>query len=88
MHLFYDIYQVKEITSQNYFDGAGLGAVDKVNELLSQGWILLKIYTTCYDYKVAPQQQIIHYVLGIDKGTKQANEDWDNGLIPGPPQNE
>ncbi|MBU5311870.1 hypothetical protein KQI38_07495 [Tissierella carlieri] len=82
-----DISKVTEIFSDSYLSESGYEATKKVNDLLDRGWKLLKIYTTCYDHDVAPHQQTIHYVLGIDKGRNQANEDWDNGLISGPPQN-
>lgn len=62
-----DIDRVIEITSNGYSSVSGSIATDKVNKLLSRGWKLLKIYTTCYDQDIAPQQQTIHYVLGITK---------------------
>lgn len=82
----HDIERVTEITSNGYSSISGSIAVDEVNKLLSRGWKLLKIYTTCYDHDIAPQQQTIHYVLGIAKDTNQANENWDKGLISDPPQ--
>jgi len=81
-----DIVEVREIISEHYVSNSGSIATGRVNELLDNGWRLLKIYTTCHDEMVASQQQTIHYVLGIDKGRKQANLDWDNGLIPNPPE--
>ncbi len=70
-----DIDRVTEITSNGYSSISGSIATDEVNKLLSRGWKLLKIYTTCYDHVIAPQQQTIHYVLGINEYTHQANED-------------
>lgn len=59
-----EIVQVKEIHSGYSVQSASI-TTEKINSLLNEGWRILKMYTTCYDEELFPNQQEVHYVLGI-----------------------
>lgn len=60
-----EITQVQEITAAGTTTSSLTNATNKVNKLLKEGWILLSTYKTCYDEVAFPNQQNIHYVLGL-----------------------
>ncbi|MBO0555729.1 hypothetical protein EXQ37_11115 [Clostridium botulinum] len=62
-----DIIKIQEVITQGFTTSSSNKASENVNKLLNEGWILLKIYTTCYDDEVFPNQQTLHYVLGLPK---------------------
>ncbi|MGE5631593.1 MAG: hypothetical protein ACM3TR_10925 [Caulobacteraceae bacterium] len=55
--------EFKQISPTDYSSHAGEIAVEKVNNLLKAGWLLIETYKTCYDENF-PDMQKLHYVLG------------------------
>lgn|GEM_PF-1544942 len=43
----------------------------EINSYLSQGWEILKIYTTCYDPELFYADQNAHVILGRPKGVAE-----------------
>ena len=60
-----DFIEIKEITSAGSTEESIQCAVDKVNNLLKEGWAIINTYTTCYDHTIAREDQTMHHVLGI-----------------------
>ena len=59
-NVLHDIVEIRTLRK-----GSGRDTPDSViNELLSGGWILLGMYTTCYDHISFPNEQNAHIILG------------------------
>lgn len=70
---FKDVVETRTISSSYYTDSHNM-INDEVNKLLGQGWIIIDTYTTCSNPQEVPNNQQIHYVLGITKKAKLIND--------------
>jgi hypothetical protein len=80
-----DVFELKVVSSNSLFDSAQK-VVNEVNILLNQGWHLIKVYTSHSGDDSYEDDQIIHYVLGVD-GFRKAQIDIASGLVQSSPEN-
>lgn len=59
-NILHDIVEVRTISKAN----GPVSSDSAINELLSEGWVILGIYTTCYDPVGFPSEQSAHVILG------------------------
>ena len=78
-----EVCELKVVSSSFRHDSAQQ-AVNEVNALFRQGWILIKVYTTNLVSDNYDEHQNIHYVLGVD-GNRKAQLDIASGLIKSSP---
>lgn len=65
--------------------------LDEANRYIKQGWVLLDIYKTTYDYQIAPNDITMHYVLAWMKSDEPVHPEppkskWDFLVIRDEPE--
>ncbi|WP_432406203.1 hypothetical protein [Wukongibacter sp. M2B1] len=76
---FTDIVETRTISS-TYYSESHNSINDEVNRFLNEGWIIIDTYTTCSNPKALPNNQQIHFVLGITKKARLLNEIKNNEI--------
>ena len=65
-----NIIEIKDLSPNNLSDTEIKKVTSKVNEYLNVGWTLIEVYKVDYG-DPNKQNEIIHYIIGMDKKTKE-----------------